>query len=131
MTGYMGFSTTVVLVTIMDRGCQSRSFSSLISFASSARTKDSVANENVRTMNPLVPTPKICRLVMAYPHIGFEGLNHITAEIEFGAQKSVEAPCPKEYHSVHEAFTIHEDNGKSAQEARPQFRRHLLCRHQD
>jgi hypothetical protein len=51
----------------------------------------------------------------------FKDLNHITAEIEFGAQKSVEASCPKEYHSVHEAFTTHEDDGTSAQEARSEL----------
>ena len=61
MTGNIGFSTTVVLVTIIDRGSQSRSFSSRMSPGGSAALPSPLATpsriEAISRMRRFIGTP--------------------------------------------------------------------------
>src|SRR5262245_7759460 len=61
MTGNIGFSTTVVFVTIIDRGSQSRSFNSLMSAGGSAAQTEAPARTATRARRIRVHISKFSR----------------------------------------------------------------------
>src|SRR4051794_13135598 len=104
MTGNIGFSTTVVFVTIIDRGSQSRSFNSLMSAGGSAAQTGAPARTARRARRVRVHISKFSR-----------GFDLLVRE-----KSSVEGFCRLKRPAPRVPGPEQEDNDTKDQRSRPQ-----------